>query len=95
MLLRLRARVKVEVIVKDYDGELQDYVHEKKIVVGVLIAKYDVSTLTSKFTVWDIQTEDSEILRLVREQNITEFPKEKDEQESVDVVPSPETVEHG
>lgn len=95
MLLRLRARVKVEVIGKAYNEEFQDYVNKKKIVVGVLIAKYDVSTLTSKFTVWDVQTEDSEVLRLVREESITEFPKEKDEQESLDVVPSPEVVEHG
>lgn len=95
MLLRLRARVKVEVIVKAYDEDIRDYVSEKRVVVGVLLAKYDVSTLTSKFTVWDIQTEDSEILRMVREKSIVEFPKEKDEQEGVDVVPSPETVEHG
>ena len=92
MLLRLRARVKVNVVRKVYSDTLLDYVFVKESAVGVLITKYDISTLTSKFVGWDVQLENGEILRSVMEQDITEFPREKDEQESVEVVPTPEVV---
>jgi hypothetical protein len=74
---------------------LKNFIQEKLEVTGVLITKHEVSTLTSKNTFWDIQAETGEILKMVMESDIVDFPREKNEQESVDVVPSPETVEHG